>query len=92
MIHHSIELQGHHPCVIDIKAKSYNGRWGCIAFGPDLSIRCIRADVDTSLRRLCVAVAAPYCAEGREFAEVSESLFKEIHGSRAEEDPRDHES
>lgn len=92
MIHHTIELQGHHQCVVDIKAQSYNGRWGCIAFGPDLSIRCSRADVDISLRRFCMAVAAPYCTEGKECAKVSEDLFKEIQGILADEDPRDHES
>jgi len=92
MITHTVELQGQYKCAVDIKAQSYNGHWSCIAFAPDLSIRCIRADVEISLRRFCVAVASPYCTEGKECAKVSEDLFKEIQGILADEDPREHES
>jgi len=92
MITHTIELHGQHKCVIDIKAQSYNGHWSCIAFTPDLSIRCVRADVGMSLRRFCVAVAAPYCADDKECLQISEDLFEEIQDILADEDPRDHES
>jgi hypothetical protein len=92
MITHTIELRGQHKCAVDIKAQSYNGHWGCIAFAPDLSIRCTRADVEISLRRFCVAVAAPYCADDKECSQISEDLFEEIQDILAEEDPRDHES
>lgn len=87
MIVKTLEVEADHVFTIDIKAKSYGGRWGCIAFGPDYSVRCPKAYADTPLRRFCEAIVAPYCDNRKHLAD---KLFKVIRDILDSENPEDH--
>ena len=89
MIVKTLEVEAGHTFTIDIKARSYGGRWGCIAFGPDYSVRCPKAYADIPLRRFCEAVVAPYCEAGL-FGTAANKLFDEIRDILNSEKPEDH--
>ena len=90
MIKYLHEIKGEFPVSIDIKIGYRHGRWGAIAFLPDISVRCSKLESFSALNRFCLACIAPHVHAPEAREKYTSELFTEINRIIADEDPQQH--
>ena len=90
MIKYLHEIGGEFPVSVDIKIGYRQGRWGAIAFLPDISVRCSKVESGSSLDRFCISCVSPYVDDPDEQDRQVSALFSAITEVIAREDPEDH--
>ena len=90
MIKYLHEIKGDFPISVDIKVGYRQGRWGAIAFLPDMSVRCSKVESTSALDRFCIACVTPYVDDPDEQDQQIQELAGSILRIIEESDPHQH--
>lgn len=90
MIKYLHEIKGEFPVSVDLKIGYRQGRWGAIAFLPDISVRCSKVESTSALERFCLACVAPYVDDPDEQEQQIGELFAAVTRIVEESDPQQH--